>query len=103
MVNVINSLGALGPRGIQIALVLFSTNAQVIFRLNQFTTDKAPMIAQVQAVPYLAQQTDIAAAFRLIQSDVFVQANGDRPEAPNVIIIITDGRQVSLAQATLKA
>ena len=93
IINVTNSLGQVGPRGIQFGLVLFSTSAQSIFYLNSYQ-DKTQMINAVRNMQYLAQQTDIAEAFQVVRDDQLVPGRGDRPEAPNVAIIITDGRQV---------
>ena len=36
-------------------------------------------------------QTDTSSAIRLMMTTMFTQSNGDRPNAPNVAIIITDG------------
>ena len=95
VINVINALGNLGPRGIQIGMVLFSDTAQNIFYLNTHT-DKNQMINAVRNIPYLQQRTDIALAFRTLRDEQFVRNRGDRPEAPNIAIIITDGRQVNI-------
>ena len=93
IINIINALGELGPRGIQIGLVLFSTSPQNIFYLNQFQ-DKGQMINAVRNMPYLAEETDIAEAFTNVRDQQLIPSRGDRPEAPNVAIIITDGFQV---------
>lgn len=92
IIDVINSLGALGPRGIQIGLVLFSDQVQNIFYLNTYQ-DKGQMINAVQNMPYIEQQTDIALAFENVRDRQLIPSRGDRPEAPNVAIIITDGKQ----------
>ena len=95
VINVINSLGVLGPQDIQIGMVLFSTSAQNIFFLNTYQ-DKGQMINAVNNIPYLEQQTDIIEAFQVVRDQQLIPSRGDRPSVPNVAIIITDGFQVTL-------
>ena len=91
--DVINGFGAVGDNGIRVGLVLFGTKAASRFYLRQ-STSKEVVLNAVSSLTYLDAQTNIAEAFKLAREDQFIERNGDRPNAPNVIIIVTDGRQV---------
>ena len=93
--NVINGFGQVGDNGIRVGLVLFGTRAESRFYLRQ-STSKEAVTRAVSSLTYLAAETNIAEAFRVAREEQFTAQNGDRPNAPNVIIIVTDGRQVCM-------
>ena len=47
--------------------------------------------ASVDAIPYMHGQTNTAAALSFLYRNMFKQQNGDRPNAPNIVVIMTDG------------
>ena len=49
------------------------------------------MLAMVRDVRWLDQSTNTSGALRLMHRDMFVEVKGDRKDAPNLAIIITDG------------
>ena len=97
VIDVIEGLGGrVGSDAIQIGLVVFGTDATNTFYLNQFQS-KAQAEQAVRNVRYLGttQQTNMYKAFNDLRTDQFNENRGDRRNAPNIAIIITDGRQVS--------
>ena len=48
-------------------------------------------------------RTNTQGALEMIRDTVFQQANGDRPDVPNVLIIITDGRPTDQLNTNLDA
>ncbi len=91
--EVINGFGEVGDNGIRVGLVLFGTTAESYFYLGQ-STSKQTVLNAVSNLIYMGGQTNIAEAFQVARDEQFTSWNGDRPDAPNVIIIVTDGRQV---------
>ena len=63
---------------------------KVNFPLNRYNS-KSSMFPAIRSIPYVYGSTNTADGLRVLRSEVFNQANGDRPEVPNVAIIITDG------------
>jgi len=49
------------------------------------------LIAQVRLLPYCGGNTNTTGALRLALDDVFTVAHCERPDASNLIILITDG------------
>ncbi len=72
------------------ALVDFSDNAIVEFTLDRFVNDQTGLLAQIDKTTYFGGRTDIADGFQWARERVIGQA-GDRSNAPNIVILITDG------------
>ena len=79
-----------GPNNVQVGVVSFSDNVRPEFQLNTYQTKDA-MLRHIDRMPYLDQSTNTQEALRYTRTSVFTLQNGDRPFAPNIIIIITDG------------
>jgi len=89
--NILDRL-PLGFNDTRVAEVTFSTTAQVYFELNTFyNASRAQLYTAIRASPYQGSYTNTSGALRLLRTDVFTLQNGDRPDVPNVCIIITDG------------
>ena len=54
-------------------------------------TNSDSLIIEVRQLPYCGGNTDTTAALRLTLNDVFTVAHCDRPDVPNLVILITDG------------
>ncbi len=72
------------------ALVDFSDSATVEFTLDRFVNDQTGLLAQIDKTKYFGGRTDIADGFQWARERVIGQA-GDRGNAPNIVILITDG------------
>ncbi len=42
-------------------------------------------------IRYVGNRTNTAAGITLVRDTMFTAANGERPDAPNIVILITDG------------
>jgi Mg-chelatase subunit ChlD len=60
------------------------------FYLNNYT-DITSLRAAVRGIPYLGGNTNTTGGLRVMRTQIFNQAYGDRPDVPNVCILITDG------------
>ncbi len=75
----------------RVGIVKFSNNATLVFPLNKYGTI-TQLLGAVDAIQQQGGLTNIAAALKLLRTDIFNYANGDRPNVKNVAIFITDGR-----------
>ena len=73
-----------------VAAVTFSNYAQIRIPLNQYTSLE-PLQTAILDLPYSGGRTNTTGALRLARTEVFTEANGDRPNVKNVIVLITDG------------
>lgn len=76
----------------RLAVVRFSTNAQVDIYLDDYVDDHAGLMVAIEAIPYDGHWTNTPAAIDLTRTDVFVAERGDRANSLDVAIIITDGK-----------
>ncbi|XP_060602478.1 matrilin-3-like, partial [Ruditapes philippinarum] len=74
----------------RIGILVFSTDAEIQFHLNKYNTTAA-VKAAIDKIEFIYGRTNTAAALRTMHSRMFTRSNGDRPEVPNVGILLTDG------------
>ena len=89
----------IGPDNVQIGLSVFSDAAltETKFNLDTYST-KDPMLATMANLPYPTGQTCISCGLKQATDDCFIPSKGDRSDAKNVAILLTDGvsnRQVN--------
>ncbi len=80
----------IGPNNVRVGVAIFGNDVQPIFQLNQYSSQRE-LINAIDRIPFLDQTTNTPAAIRYMRSTMFTARNGDRPNAPNSAIIITDG------------
>ena len=80
----------IGDHGARIGVVSFSFTAQLEFPLNRYNT-KDQIKEAVRRIPYLNNWTNTADALTVARTECFRTPSGDRPQAKNVAIVITDG------------
>ncbi|XP_050412710.2 collagen alpha-1(XII) chain-like [Patella vulgata] len=88
--NFVDSLQIAADK-VQVSLILFSTKPKKIFWLNDFS-DKAKIKSVVMKIPYRGGSTATAHALRFTNDYVLSNDHGDREAAPDLIIVITDGK-----------
>lgn len=79
-------------------VVTFSYNAELSIALSDFNTREAFNQA-VDNIPLMGSITRIDKALRVAQKELFVEANGARPDAHKVVILLTDGSQTPAQDA----
>ena len=92
---VVNISGA-----VRVGVMIFSTNPQIEFHLNEFST-KADVYAAIDNIPYIYGSTNTADALEMMWSQMYTARNGDRPGIPNTCVIITDGVSVLNQERTI--
>ena len=75
---------------IRVAATQFSTEAHLIYYLNRYFTRQGASNALVN-LRQIEGSTNLRAGFDFIRNNIFQRVNGDRPEAPNILVVITDG------------
>lgn len=79
----------ISPTETQIGLVEFSNNAITIFKLDQYSNTN-DVIGALDRMGYIGGRTNLAEALDLARTDVFGGV-GNRPDAKDIAVVITDG------------
>ncbi|XP_052235807.1 uncharacterized protein LOC127847743 isoform X2 [Dreissena polymorpha] len=74
---------------IRVGINLYNTEVQIEFHLNRYRTSR-DTLAAVDRIPYIKGSANTADALKSMSEVMFSPANGDRPDAPNVCILLTD-------------
>ena len=74
----------------RVSMISFGTNGYLHSRLDQHVTAQE-IYDVILRMPFRDEWTNTAAAFRVMTSDIYTSAKGDRDDAMDVAIVITDG------------
>jgi collagen type VI alpha len=74
----------------KVGIVSYSSSVEPQFNLNRYTA-RLEMAEQIRRMPYSAGSANTADALRYVRTDMLAQAAGNRPDFPNVCVLITDG------------
>ncbi|XP_071115860.1 matrilin-2-like [Haliotis cracherodii] len=86
--SMVNST-TIGSDAVNVALIAFSSNARVVFRFTEYSSNKSGVLSALQQQTYEeGPSTNIGDAIKLATSTIF---NGDRNDADNKVIMFTDG------------
>ena len=72
------------------SVVAFSDNARVVFNLEKYQT-MLSLKKAIENISYNKGGTNVGAGINTARTKVFTSANGDRADAANYMIILTDG------------
>ena len=93
------------PNDINVAVIVFSDMAKQVFALNDYNATVDIMLA-IEEIPFEGGNANIADGFNQARIQCFNPANGDRPDARNVAVLISPGivsspseREMALAAA----
>lgn len=87
--DIVNSLDIASDRT-RVGMGYWSDNAHVNFYLDDYYT-RENIIEAVMRTPFLGQKTHTSAALEMLYNTMFTRENGDRDDADNIAIVITDG------------
>ena len=96
---IVNRL-SIGPDASRVGVVTYSNTASNIIYLNDFGS-KYDLIDAIMRIGYLGGTTNTSGALQVMRTEQFTSENGDRPNVPNVAIVVTDGRSTVDADQTL--
>ena len=89
-----------GQSRTRVAAVLFSDRGVLLFRLDRFNTAESAA-NNILRTQYPGANTNTSGGLWIARSEVFNPNHGDRPDVPNVAIIITDGKSTFDNQLTV--
>ena len=100
LAKVITFLGKLvgsfhpAPDADHFGLITFNKNVQLSFTLgNSQYHDKDALLQKIAEEPMVLQyQTRTDMALLMARDEMFTEAGGDRPDKPNIMIVLTDGK-----------
>ncbi|KAK3599021.1 hypothetical protein CHS0354_012500 [Potamilus streckersoni] len=81
---------AIDSGSVRVGVVIYSTDVSIQFHLNRYSK-KTDLLAAIDKIPYIYGSTNTADGLKTMRTEMFKAANGDRPDAENIAIIITDG------------
>lgn len=85
----------------RVALVSYSSMAELRFPLDRYY-HKNDVMQAVEWLPFTPGATNIANALSLLRTSVYGPGStGDRDTAPNIAVLVTDGRANVLAEMTI--
>lgn len=99
--SVANSFN-IGPSEVCLSVVTYSTYVQKHFNLNDYL-DKTSLVHAINALKYHSGVTNTGAALEYVFRHGFTLQAGDRPDAKNIVIVISDGRAVDSLLASKEA
>jgi len=74
----------------RIAATSYSDSNYPQFFLNRYNSKQDVQLA-LRRIPFVGNRTNTAAGLQYMKDQIFTAANGDRADAPNFCIILTDG------------
>ena len=80
----------IGPDDTRVAAIVFSDDVNFAFPLNEYG-NLAELQGAISSLAYMGAATNTGEAFRVAGSRCFSDASGDRSDADNMVIIVTDG------------
>ena len=88
-----------GPQEVQIGAVTWASNVHNQFNMNRYTT-KPTLINAINGITYNSGNTQTHLALKYVMANSFKPAAGDRPNVPNILIVMTDGQSTSPSLTT---
>ncbi|KAK2165643.1 hypothetical protein LSH36_47g02029 [Paralvinella palmiformis] len=91
----------------RVGVLTYSDEANIKIQLNEYNSTRS--IINAMNLPYTGGTTNTAEALRVLRTEMFVAERGDRPDAINIAVVVTDGksnnrkRTLEEAVATRKA
>ncbi|KAK3086045.1 hypothetical protein FSP39_012585 [Pinctada imbricata] len=75
---------------IRVGLLTYNDRSKIEFHLNKHST-KSDLFAAMDQLNCTSGLTNMADALSAIRTAMFIPENGDRPDASNIAVLITDG------------
>ncbi|VDI82665.1 Hypothetical predicted protein [Mytilus galloprovincialis] len=92
----------IGNRDTLVSVVTFASTPHTEFKLNSLH-DKLPLANAIHGIRYISGGTNTGEALKFVGSHIFQPSSGDRINARNILVVITDGQSnnhvATIAQA----
>nr|XP_018671382.1 collagen alpha-6(VI) chain-like isoform X2 [Ciona intestinalis] len=80
-----------GPEETRVAVVQYSTSVQEEFNFGHLLS-KQQVLDAIDNMDYIMGDTHTGAALTYMLDEIYSSANGDRPDVPDLAIVMTDGK-----------
>ncbi|KAK3611945.1 hypothetical protein CHS0354_014020 [Potamilus streckersoni] len=95
---------AIGVNNVLFSLITYSSSVNVRFYFNTYTS-RNNVLNAIQNTSYIGLGTNTSDALHVARTEIFQTQHGSRPNATNIVIVITDGRSrnpnATVVEATL--
>ncbi|XP_034019846.1 collagen alpha-1(XIV) chain [Thalassophryne amazonica] len=91
MFRVATYFPVIGSQGTQIAVVHYSDEPRIEFRLSDYK-DRSAVLRALRGLPYRGGNTKTGKGISYVLKELFQESLGMRPDVPHVVVLITDGR-----------
>ncbi|XP_015238105.1 PREDICTED: integrin alpha-2 [Cyprinodon variegatus] len=81
----------IGPQSTQMSVIQYGVDPRIEFKLNQYTNKNEMSYAASQIQQKYGTLTNTFQAIQFASEQGFTQANGGRPGAAKVLVVVTDG------------
>lgn len=92
----------IGPNDAQVSVVMFSNQPHNQFNLSEFDNISS-ITNQINAIPYEAGGTYTSLALQFASDNSFTAEAGNRPDAIDVLVVVTDGKSTDHTQTLREA
>ena len=75
---------------VRVGVIIYSTEDYIQFHLKDYNS-KIEVFEAIDNIPYRYGSTNTADALNTMRTKMYTRANGDRPNVPNICIVVTDG------------
>lgn len=88
---------------LRVAMVTFSAESDTTWNFNKHIGNHVEMLKDIDDIPYDGRGTKIGKGIQHVREEVLKESLGSRPEAPKIVILLTDGKSKddTSKQATL--
>ena len=86
----------------RVGLATYSTTVRSGFNLGDHSS-VASVQSAIMSLSYTTGSTDTAAALAYVRTTMLTLAAGDRPNVPNVVVVLTDGQSNSQSSTRVSA
>lgn len=100
--NIVFKLRIDTSNGAKVAAVRYGSSASVVFNLNRYSTQDA-LWQGITNIQTMSGSRNTADAFRVVREQIYTSANGDRSDAPNMVILFTSGSSSDVNAAQQQA
>uniref|UniRef100_UPI001EAEAD9F collagen alpha-1(VII) chain n=1 Tax=Oncorhynchus gorbuscha TaxID=8017 RepID=UPI001EAEAD9F len=91
--RVVTYFPVIGPQGTQIAVVHYSDEPRIEFKLNDYK-NRNSVLKALRGVHYGGGNTKTGKGMSYVLKELFQESLGMRQEVPHVLVLLTDGRAV---------
>jgi hypothetical protein len=97
--SLVNAYNIDTTNGVRVSLIVFSSTTHIQFDLKTYHS-KASVLQAIAKTPYFSGASNTAAALSTTLSHTFTTSAGDRPDVPDILFVITDGKSASAVQTS---